>query len=141
MIDKTIIRIKKGSKNPYLMVLRSVAQDDRLSLKSRGLMLYLLSLPDDWQIYQREIAKHFPDGEFAIRGAFKQLKNYGYIKSTRLRDEKGTYCGYEYVLFEEPPNYQLLQVVKKSMAESYSGMSRADVEQAGLTYTEDMEDH
>ena len=44
------------------MINKEMAQDKTLSWKARGLLLYLLSLPDDWNIYESELIKHATDG-------------------------------------------------------------------------------
>ena len=64
-------------------------KDTNLSWKAKGLLAYLLSLPDDWQIYESEIVKHAKDGIDSTRTAIKELIDAGYIERQRVRDEKG----------------------------------------------------
>lgn len=98
----SIIRNCKNKDNPYVMIFKGVAQDPNLSLKAKGFMLYVLSLPDDWQIYEKELIKHFKDGRDSIRATIKELIDAGYIEREKKRDEKGLIKGYEYRVFEEP---------------------------------------
>jgi len=51
-----------------------------LSFKAKGVLAYLLSMPDDWEIHIKEIAKHSPEGISAITSAFKELMKYKYLK-------------------------------------------------------------
>ena len=46
-----IIRFKKDTDNPYVMIRKEMLLDKALSLKAKGLLAFLLSKPDDWQIY------------------------------------------------------------------------------------------
>ena len=55
MDKKTIIRKAKNKDNPYVMMAKSAVQDDKLSWKATGLLSYILSLPDDWQIYLEHV--------------------------------------------------------------------------------------
>lgn len=104
MFENSIIRKARVREKPYFLIARSVMQDRRLSVKARGLMGYILSLPDTWQVRFVELTRHFPDGKFAIRSAFNELKKYGYVVSQRVKDEKGIIRGHEFLVFEDPGN-------------------------------------
>jgi len=100
--QKTIIRKEKNKLNPYAQVSRRSIQDPALSWKAKGLLAYLLSLPDDWQIYIKELPNHSNDGIKATRAAFNQLRATGYITGAKRRGEKGYFEGHEYVVHEHP---------------------------------------
>ena len=95
-----IIRISKDKENPYVMVNKAWVNDISLSYKAKGVMLYLLSKPDDWQVYESDIVKHGVDGRDSVRSAIKELITCGYVKRTRSRDEKGKLGASEYVISE-----------------------------------------
>lgn len=97
-----IFRIRKDPNNPYVMVNKGFVYDSSLSAKAKGILLYLLSRPDNWQVYEMEISKHFTDGREAIRSGLKELVFTGYIKRTRERDEKGRLRKMNYEVFEIP---------------------------------------
>ena len=97
---KTIIRREHGRLNPYAQINRRTIQNPKLSWKAKGLLAYLLSLPDDWKIHISELPKHCRDGVKATRAAFKELEVEGYITGSRMRDEKGYFLGYEYIVRE-----------------------------------------
>ncbi|UBH16377.1 conserved phage C-terminal domain-containing protein [Macrococcus armenti] len=96
----TFRAIKKSSE--YLMLDKTAIYDDTLSFKAKGILVYLLSRPDDWQIYETEIIKHCSDGRDSVRSGIKELEDRGYIKRERKRDENGRLNGYEYIVFERP---------------------------------------
>jgi hypothetical protein len=97
----SIIRKGKNKENPYVMASKVWVNDDRLSLQARGLMIYILSKPDDWQIYEKELLKHMPNGKDSLSSTMKELIQFGYIEREKIRDLKGTFRGYEYTIYEE----------------------------------------
>jgi hypothetical protein len=97
----SIIRKGKNKENPYVMASKVWVNDDRLSLQARGLMIYILSKPDDWQIYEKELLKHMPNGKDSLSSTMKELIQLGYIERNKIRDAKGTFRGYEYSIYEE----------------------------------------
>jgi hypothetical protein len=76
--------------------------DTELSWQAKGMLSYLLSLPDDWKIYEAEIQTHSSDGIKCTRSCIKELINKGYIKREKLRNEKRQFNGYEYCVYEIP---------------------------------------
>lgn len=95
-------RVVKDKDNPYLMMNKYGLQDKNLSWKAKGILAYLLSLPDDWQIYETEITEHSSDGIKATRSGIKELIDAGYIQRERLRNDEGKFSGYEYRVYEVP---------------------------------------
>jgi hypothetical protein len=75
-------------------------EDDRLSFKAKGLLSYLLSRSDDWDVYQSQLADLGPDGESAVRSGLQELMELGYLNRKKLRKEDGTFKGYMYVIYE-----------------------------------------
>jgi hypothetical protein len=70
---------KEKVESNFAIIPNETAQDKNLSMAAKGLMLYFLSLPDNWVILITEIKKHFPDGLRAIRTAMKELEKTGYV--------------------------------------------------------------
>lgn len=100
--SKTIYRVIKDRENPYVMINKQFLNDNRLSWKAKGLLTYLLSMPDDWQIYEAELVKHSKDGLTSLKSGIKELIELGYIVREQLRNEKGQFKGYEYCVYESP---------------------------------------
>jgi len=102
MRKKTMFRVCKDKDNPYVMLNKKFLNDTKLSWKAKGILAYLLSLPDDWQVYEDEIVKHSADGRDSTRSGIKELTDRGYIDRERIRDEKGMMRGYNYSVYEVP---------------------------------------
>lgn len=76
--------------------------DSTISMKAKGLLAYMLSLPDDWVFYETELVNHFTDGRDSIRTALKELETKKYLVRTRERDEKGRLKATEWIVNDEP---------------------------------------
>lgn len=98
----SIIRVSKSKDNPYVQVDKRAIQDDRLSWKAKGILSYLLSLPDDWEIYVRELITHAPDGVASLRSGMKELEDSGYLVKSLEHDKSGKFEGYDYTVIENP---------------------------------------
>jgi stage V sporulation protein SpoVS len=77
-------------------------RDKSLSAKAKGIHTYLLSLPDDWEIYLSELKEHFTDGKASISAGIKELINANYIKRNKIKNELGQFDGYDYTVYENP---------------------------------------
>ena len=94
------IRAIKAS-GDFVVMHKGFLRDPNLSAKAKGVMAYILSLPDDWKIHIDELTTHFKDGRDSIRKAIKELQEAGYIERVRIRDENGKFKGWEYLLYED----------------------------------------
>jgi len=99
-MEQSIFRIQKDRDNPYVMVNKQLLNNAELSWKAKGLLTYLLSLPDNWQIYEDEIVKHAKDGKDSLKSAIKELIANGYIERERIRNSSGQLKGYSYCVYE-----------------------------------------
>lgn len=97
-----IIRVKKNKENPYVVLNKKLLNDSQLSWKAKGLLSYLLSLPDDWKINVEDLKKRSKDGRDATRSAINELMRTGYIEREEARDGKGKITGYIYTVMEMP---------------------------------------
>ena len=95
-----VIRIQKNSN--YVVMSKVGLHDDRLSWKAKGLLAYMLSMPDNWTFYNEELMKHSPDGSSTFKAAMNELKEYGYVVRRKAKDEKGKFIGWETVVYEQP---------------------------------------
>lgn len=73
-----------------------------LSWKARGLLAYLLTKPDNWEVMMAHLINSAPDGREAVRTGLTELENAGYIVRQFTRTEKGAFDGQEVVLHEYP---------------------------------------
>ena len=93
-------RVNK-SKN-YTTINNTGLRDERLSWKAKGILAYILSLPDDWVFYMEEIATHAKDKISSLYSGMKELKKYGYVKRFPIKDEKGKIIKWETIVYEVP---------------------------------------
>ena len=77
-------------------------RDKNLSLKAKGLLSQMLSLPEDWDYTLAGLARINAEGKDAVRAAVAELEKAGYVTRRRVRDEKGRLLGTEYVIREQP---------------------------------------
>ena len=86
----------------YTVMSNHHLRDKGLSLKAKGLLSQMLSLPEDWDYTLAGLAKINAEGRDAIRAAVQELERAGYIRRSRVRDGKGCLRGTEYVIYERP---------------------------------------
>lgn len=77
-------------------------RDGRLSWKARGLLLFMLSLPEDWDYSVKGLEKFGPDRRDAIRAALLELEKCGYLSRNQKRGERGKFSKVDYVVVENP---------------------------------------
>jgi hypothetical protein len=93
----------KKEKN-FTIIDNCVFTDHSLSLKAKGLLTQIYSLPDDWNYSITGLATLFSDGKNAVNAALQELIDHGYIIRTQKFDEYGRFSGYEYDIYETPQN-------------------------------------
>ena len=93
-----IHRIK--STGNFVILQKTVLQDENLSWKAKGLHCYLMQLPSDWQINVADLSNRSKDGRDATASALSELQKAGYIKRTKINDEGGKFAGYDYEVHE-----------------------------------------
>ena len=96
-----IVKIKKRE-NPFAMIDRTALEDSRLSWRARGVLAYLLSKPDDWEVSVQNVINKGKEGREAIRAVFRELSKFGYCELENVRSESGTLAGKRYVIYEQP---------------------------------------
>ena len=74
-----------------------------LTLKAKGLLSQMLSLPEDWDYTLVGLSRINREKIDAIREAVRELEKAGYIQRSRERDEKGRLRGADYIIYEQPP--------------------------------------
>lgn len=95
-----VFRVEKNS--GYTVMSNHHLRNRALSLKAKGLLSQMLSLPEDWDYTLQGLARINRESIDAIRQAIRELEQAGYIQRSRERDEKGRLRGADYVIFELP---------------------------------------
>ena len=102
--------IGKRIDGPYTVIGNAAAQDSQISWKAKGLLIYLLSLPKDWNIRISELAAHATDGYDSTKRAMDELLAAGYIqRGQRIRKPDGKLGDYVYLVTgvrDEIPNME-----------------------------------
>lgn len=86
----------------YTVMSNHHLRDKSLSLKAKGLLSQMLSLPEKWDYTLQGLAYINREQIDAIRQAVHELERAGYIVRTRERDNRGRLRGAEYTIYEEP---------------------------------------
>lgn len=77
-------------------------KEKAMSLKAKGLLSLMLSLPDDWNYSISGLVRLSKDGKDGVMSALAELEKFGYLKRTKLINDKGQFSGVEYNIYEQP---------------------------------------
>mgnify|MGYP005878145325 CR=1 FL=1 len=113
-----VFRIEKT--RDYTVMANHHLRNTKLSLKAKGLLSLMLSLPEDWDYTTKGLAKICKDGVDGITAQLKELEQYGYLIRHRIRDTGGRIVDMEYIIYERPhtasPDTEKPYMVKPDMA-------------------------
>ena len=96
----SVFRVEKSRE--FTVIANCVFKDRTLSAKAKGLLVEMLSLPENWDYTLKGLTYLFTDGLDSIRQGIRELEEHGYIVRERKRDTKGRLGGMEYVIYETP---------------------------------------
>ena len=96
----SVFRVEKNK--GYAVMSNHHLRNHALSLKAKGLLSQMLSLPEDWDYTLQGLAQINKESIDAIREAVRELERAGYIKRSRERDERGCLRGTVYTIYEQP---------------------------------------
>lgn len=146
--------LRKEHKENYTCISNDVFKSD-LSLKARGMLCTMLSLPDDWEFSENGLQAILKDGQTSVRSAIKELESAGFLSRTRERDENGrmgkcVWIVCDYPRFENPNlvnsnlgNEPQLSTKQQSTDESSTNKkkesTRANYDEIINSYTENEE--
>lgn len=95
-----VFRINKTA--DYTVISNSHFKEREMSLKAKGLLSLMLSLPDTWDYSAVGLATLSKDGLDSVKNALNELEQFGYLRRTRAADANGRFAGYIYDIFEHP---------------------------------------
>ena len=95
-----VFRVERNT--GYTVMSNHHLRNKELSLKAKGLLSQMLSLPEDWDYTLAGLSYINREKIDAIREAVRELERAGYIKRSRERDSKGRLRGADYVIYEQP---------------------------------------
>ena len=95
-----VFRVERNT--GYTVMSNHHLRNKELTLKAKGLLSQMLSLPEDWDYTLAGLSHINREKIDAIREAVKELEKAGYIVRSQERDEKGRLRGADYVIYEQP---------------------------------------
>ena len=95
-----VFRVEKNQN--YTVMSNHHLRNPGLSLKAKGLLSQMLSLPEEWDYTLKGLSQINREGIDAIREAVRELERAGYVTRTRVRNEKGQLGAADYVIHEFP---------------------------------------
>ena len=101
MEDQGIVRVEKGKHHPYTVVSNTLVQDESLSWQARGLMVYLLSKPDNWRVRMDDLERAGGVGRQQTRSILTELEGAGYVRRRRVHLDGGRF-DWETTVYESP---------------------------------------
>lgn len=93
------IRVARRAR--YTTVAKGAVNDQSLSFRARGLLVWLLDKPDDWRVDSTTIARHGTEGREAVRTALRELEQARYLRRQRVQNPDGKWST-ETVVYESP---------------------------------------
>lgn len=96
----SVIRINKTQN--FTVMSNYHFKEKGMSLKAKGLLSLMLSLPDDWDYSISGLVTLSKDGKDSVMSALSELEKFGYLLRKRLTNSKGQFSGVEYNIFEQP---------------------------------------
>lgn len=95
-----VFRVHKNEN--YTVLSNYHFKEKGLSLKAKGLLSLMLSLPENWDYSAAGLVTLSKDGKDSVNAALKELEKFGYLRRTQAIDARGKFSGYNYEIFEQP---------------------------------------
>lgn len=96
----SVVRVHKNAN--FTIMSNHHFKEKKMSLKAKGLLSLMLSLPEDWNYSIAGLVKLSKDGKDSVMSALGELEVFGYLERTRMINSKGQFTGIEYNIYEEP---------------------------------------
>ena len=103
-------------------------KDKGLTLKSKGLLSMILSLPEEWNYTTRGLASICKEGVDAIGSALKELETAGYIVRRQLRGTNGRITDTEYIIYEQPQPKKEVVAVQPMKQDIFFALNSARIQ-------------
>lgn len=129
--------IKVHKTKGYTVMSNHHLREKKMSLKAKGLLSIMFSLPDDWDYSIAGLVTLSKDGKDGVMNALKELELFGYLVRTRLTDEMGRFKGYEYDIYEVPnppkPNEEIPYSEKPNTDKPLQLITKESITQQPIT--------
>ena len=82
-------KFKINKTENYTIIANTHLKERKMSLKSKGLLTLMLSLPDDWNYSLKGLVSLCSESESAIKSSLQELKKFGYLRIQKIAPKKG----------------------------------------------------
>ena len=107
-------KFKINKTENYTIIANTYLKERKMSLKSKGLLTLMLSLPDDWNYSLKGLVSLCSESESAIKSSLQELKKFGYLRIQKITPKKGNgKFEYIYEIFESPLKEEERQKVNR----------------------------
>lgn len=86
----------------YTMIHNNILRNQKLSARAKGLMCYILSLPDDWTLNKQNLYAQFKEGKDALNTAWEELTESKYLNHYPFKDDSGKIVKWLVEVYEDP---------------------------------------
>lgn len=97
-----IIKFKVSRDRCYTVVNNTFINDNQLDAREKGLLLVIMSKPDNWDMSVEGLRSFCSDGTTSIRKGIQKLEEHGYLLRLNVRNARGNFGSMPYVVFERP---------------------------------------
>jgi hypothetical protein len=104
-----IVRSRKTGRSRYTPITNDILQSRELTPEEKSILIYLLSMPEDWVVVKSQLFKWANFGRDSVNKAWRGLIEKGYVVSIRVFNSKGQFDGWNHVVYEEPVLDETLQ--------------------------------
>ncbi len=95
--------VKRKHSGSFAVIPNLTANDEQLSIDALGMLVFLLSKPNDWQVNVANLRKRFGIGRDRVYSLLKQLETAGYVRKTQpKKGQSKQFCAVEYIVFDTP---------------------------------------
>lgn len=94
--------IKRRVSKQFVQIDNEIVRDQRLSLDEHGMLHYLLSLPDEWEVKAGHIEHYWKIGRERRARIFNALERVGWLKKEFMRNDQGDLIGSRWIISDEP---------------------------------------
>lgn len=105
-----VIKKRNLVEGGYVPIVNEIAQDMTLSVHARSMLLYMLSKPPDFVFNVQGLAKQNGFTDKRTKQTIRELVERGYMKSIKLKDEKGRFTRFDYIVTQEPFNFNVFLI-------------------------------
>lgn len=95
-------KVKVIHEKNYTVMCNYHFREKSMSLKAKGLLSLMLSLPDEWNYTVEGLVELSEDGSKSVRAGLKELEEFGYLQRIKKKSEKGLFSGIDYLCYEIP---------------------------------------